>query len=135
MAAAGPAGNFSIALLAFAIMKAGIVAGYFVAPDRANFHSVIETAGGPNGLTTMLSVFLMLNVILGTFNLIPLPPLDGASVAMIFLPSDLRGRVRDFMSSGMMSMLGLVVAWRLFPEFTGPLFRLVLDALHPGQYF
>jgi len=132
MAAAGPAGNFALAIIAFVIIKAGIVAGYFIAPDRANFHTLIETAGGPNGVTTMLSVFLMLNVILGTFNLIPLPPLDGASVAMVFLPADLRARVREFMASGMMSMLGLLVAWRVFPVLTDPLFTLILAALHPS---
>ena len=132
MAAAGPAGNFALAIIAFIIIKAGIVAGYFVAPDRANFHTLIETAGGPSGVSTMLSVFLVLNVILGTFNLIPLPPLDGASVAMVFLPADLRARVREFMASGVMSMVGLVVAWRVFPSLTGPLFSLILAALHPS---
>jgi Zn-dependent protease len=93
---------------------------------------VIETAAGPNGVTTMLSAFLMLNVLLGTFNLLPLPPLDGASVAMIFLPPDLRSRVRDLTASGVTSMLGLVIAWRLFPVLSEPLFLFVLKLLHPS---
>jgi Zn-dependent protease len=132
MAAAGPAGNFGIAIVAFALMKAGLLAGYFVAPNAPNFDSVIETATGPNAVTTLLSVFLVLNVLLGTLNLIPLPPLDGASVATIFLPSDLRTKVRQFSANGMMSMIGLLVAWRVFPAMTGPLFDLILKLLHPS---
>ena len=132
MAAAGPAGNFGIAIIAFALMKAGLLAGYFVAPNAPSFDSVIETATGPNAITTLLSVFLVLNVLLGTLNLIPLPPLDGASVATIFLPPDLRTKVREFSANGMMSMIGLLVAWRVFPAMTGPLFDLILKLLHPS---
>lgn len=135
MAAAGPAGNFAIAIVAFLIIKAGLLTGYFVPPPQATYESLVETVSGPNGLTTMLSVFLMLNVLLGAFNLIPLPPLDGASVAEIFLPSDLRTRVRELTRNGMMSMLGLVVAWRVFPALTGPLFDLVLRLLHPSSNY
>ena len=37
MAAAGPAGNFAIALAALAILKFGLVTGWFLPPDRASF--------------------------------------------------------------------------------------------------
>jgi Zn-dependent protease len=77
----------------------------------------------------------MLNVILGTFNLLPLPPLDGASVASVFLPAALRQRLRQFESTGMMSLLGLVVAWRIFPFLMGPLFSSVLRILHPDAQY
>jgi hypothetical protein len=32
----------------------------------------------------------------------------------------------------MMSMVGLLVAWRVFPMFTGPLFSFLLALVHPG---
>ena len=131
MAAAGPAGNLLIAFVAFILIKVGLATGFFIAPPSASFELLITTPDGPNGITTLLSIFVMLNVLLGAFNLIPLPPLDGASVAMVFLPSDLRARVQEWTTTGMMSLLGLVVAWRVFPEVTGPLFRLVLKVLHP----
>jgi Zn-dependent protease len=133
MAAAGPAGNFMIAIGVFALLKAGLFAGVFVAPDFVNFSSLVETPSGPNAITTLLSVFLMLNVLLGTFNLLPLPPLDGASVATIFLPGPLRTRVEELTSSGIASMLGLVVAWQVFPLLTAPFFSMVLRVLHPGH--
>jgi len=131
MAAAGPAGNFLIAAAAFAMLKGGLAMGFFIAPETARFASMVETPAGPNVVTTMLSIFLMLNVLLGTFNMLPLPPLDGASVMSIFLPSTMRTRLRELTQSGMTSMLGLVVAWQIFPHMTGAFFSLVLWALHP----
>ena len=133
MAAAGPAGNFLIALIVVVIMKAGLGSEAFIAPARVDlaYDSVITTISGPTAITSILSVFLILNVILGTFNLLPLPPLDGASVASAFLPATVRQRLRQFESTGMMSLLGLVVAWRVFPFLLGPLFLFVLKVLHP----
>src|SRR5687767_7608162 len=100
MAAAGPAGNFMIAAVAFALIKAGLLAGFFTAPASANFSRVIVSAaaGDSNFVATLLSVLLMLNVLLGTFNLLPLPPLDGGSVFSIFLPEDLGRKLRDLQS-------------------------------------
>jgi Zn-dependent protease len=135
MAAAGPAGNFLIALTAFVALKAGLAMGFFIAPETARFSSVVETAAGPNVVTTMLSIFLMLNVLLGTFNMLPLPPLDGASVMSIFLPEAMRTRLRELTQTGMTSMLGLLVAWQVFPHITGPFFSLVLWALHPAASY
>jgi Zn-dependent protease len=131
MAAAGPAGNFAIALVAFVVLKVGLGAGWFMAPERANFTTLVETGAGPDGVTTMLSIFVMLNVLLGVFNLIPLPPLDGASVVSIFLPSGWRDKLRELTANGAMSMLGLLVAWQVFPGLVGPLFSAVLKLLHP----
>ena len=135
MAAAGPAGNFAIALVAFLALKAGLAMGWFVSPDSASFGSLVETPGGQTAVTSMLSVFLMLNVLLGTFNMLPLPPLDGYSVASIFAPQGLRERLRELTSSGMASLLGLVVAWRVFPLMTDPFFSIVLKLLHPDARY
>ena len=131
MAAAGPAGNFAIALIAFVVLKVGLGAGWFMAPERANFTTLVESGAGPTGVTAMLSIFVMLNVLLGVFNLIPLPPLDGASVVGIFLPPGLRDKMRELMANGAMSMIGLLVAWQVFPGLVDPLFSMVLKLLHP----
>jgi Zn-dependent protease len=135
MAAAGPAGNFGLAAIAFAVLKGGLMAGLFVSPERVTFSSLVESPGGPTVVTSMLSVFLMLNVLLGTFNLLPLPPLDGASVASIFVPARFRTQLRDMTMSGMTSVIGLLVAWQVFPLLTEPLFSGVLALLHPGAQY
>jgi Zn-dependent protease len=131
MAAAGPAGNFALAAIAFVLLKAGLVFGWFAAPSVAAYASVVEGPNGPSGLTTFLSVFLMLNVLLGTFNLLPLPPLDGGAILTALLPDGPRQQLRELTSSGAASLLGLVIAWKAFGYLTSPLFSLVLVALHP----
>jgi Zn-dependent protease len=137
MAAAGPAGNFMIAAAAFVLIKVGLAAGFFTAPPSANFSRIIASAaaGDADFVATMLSVLLMLNVLLGTFNLLPLPPLDGGSVFSIFLPEDLGRKLRELQSNGMFSIIGLLVAWRVFPYLTDPIFSTVLKLVHPGAFY
>jgi Zn-dependent protease len=136
MAAAGPLGNLLIAIAAFAAMRTGLGIGSFAAPDQVSFESIVEYAGGKSGfLPTLLSVLLVQNVFLGLFNLIPLPPLDGAAVLGLFLPERQAAAVRRLGANGMMSMVGLMVAWRVFPYITGPLFSLLLYIVHPGESY
>jgi Zn-dependent protease len=137
MAAAGPAGNFMIAAVALILIKVGLAAGIFVPPASANFSRVVASAaaGDGNFMATILSVFLMLNVILGVFNMLPLPPLDGGSVFSIFLPENMGRRLRDLQRNGSFSLVGLLVAWRVFPYLTDPIFTTVLKLVHPGAFY
>jgi Zn-dependent protease len=136
MAAAGPAGNFALALLALVVLRAGLALQWFYAPETVSLDSVVEmSAGGVSFLTTALSVILVLNVFLGCFNLLPLPSFDGAALLTIFLPDPQAARLRDMASNGMMSMLGLVVAWQIFDLVTDPLFSAVLRLVHPGESY
>ncbi|MFA4984687.1 MAG: site-2 protease family protein [Candidatus Omnitrophota bacterium] len=41
-----------------------------------------------SGFYTALSIVVRINIILGAFNLIPIPPLDGSRILMAFLPED-----------------------------------------------
>jgi Zn-dependent protease len=137
MAVAGPLGNLIIAALAFALLKVGLATGWFVAPDRVSFDSVVQLAGGdgPAFITSLLSVLLVMNVFLCVFNLLPLPPLDGAAVLNGILPSRHAQNLRKLSTNPMMSLLGLVVAWRVFPLMTGSLFTAILRLLHPLQSY
>jgi len=138
MAAAGPAGNFCIAVSSFLFLKAGLAWGYFVAPQRIGFSHLV--APGVHGdlagfLAQGLSMFLTLNLLLGTFNLIPLPPLDGAAVLGVILPEEKARAARRLAGSPQMSLIGLVVAWQLFPKVVVPLFHLLIRLLHPGVVY
>ena len=72
-----------------------------------------------------------MNVFLCVFNLLPLPPLDGAAVLNGFLPERHAVRLMDLQSNAMMSMVGLVIAWQVFPFVTDPLFVALLRLVHP----
>jgi hypothetical protein len=43
--------------------------------------------------------------------------------------------LRDLQQNGMFSMVGLLVAWRVFPYLTDPLFSTVLRLVHPGAAY
>jgi Zn-dependent protease len=133
MAAAGPAGNLSIALVAFVLIRIGLAAGWFFPPDSANYEHLVGSlaVGGRSFAGDLLSIFLTLNVFLCAFNLIPLPPLDGATVIGLVLPESTAVRVRELSHAPMFQMIGLVVAWRVFPMIVHPLFALILKAVHP----
>lgn len=132
MAAAGPAGNLAIAIAALLIIRAGLTIGWFIAPEHVNFDSIVEVAsGGTTFITTILSVLLVMNVFLCAFNLLPLPPLDGAAVLNGILPERYAVTLQEFQSNAMMSLLGMVVAWRVFPMISSPLFGLLLRLVHP----
>ena len=133
MAAAGPAANLVIAVMAFAIMKIGLTTGLFSSPaeGEVGFMSIV-VANQENlvGLSKLLSVFLMLNLILFIFNLFPFPPLDGSSVITLFMSDRLGYRYKQFMSQPAFAFLGLIIAWRLFPYVFVVVFRVVYTLLH-----
>lgn len=133
MAAAGPAGNLAIAIVALVLIKVGLASGWFIPPNSVSFeHLVAAPDAGRTFIGELLSIFLTLNVLLCAFNLIPLPPLDGASVIGLFVPESAAYRFREISRTPMFQLLGLVVAWKVFPFIVGPLFGLILKAVHPS---
>jgi Zn-dependent protease len=138
MALAGPAANLSLALAAGLAIRCGAALGSFAAPDHVDFSHVTESVtpvGVAAGAAVPLSLLFSLNLLLCVFNLLPLPPLDGSGV----LPVLLRGRVADgyaeLRAQPAMSLLGLVIAWRLFPSLYEPVQVLALNLLYPGVHY
>jgi len=138
MSLAGPGANFVLVILAALSIHAGLWMGIFEHPDSANFtHIVVAQAQGtPAGIATFLSVLFSLNLLLGVFNLLPLPPLDGFGAIGLLLKQDaavrfqqLGQRLRGF------SMIGLLIAWQLFNPIFDPIFTLALRALYPGYEY
>jgi Zn-dependent protease len=116
-------------------MKALLGAGYLVPPDRVSFSHMVEPATEMGslgaGIALLLSVALNLNVLLCLFNLIPLPPLDGAGVLQGLMPGTVGHGLSQVASNPMFMMLGLLVAWRVFDFVFPPAFLVVLGLLHP----
>lgn len=94
ISAAGPLANFTLAVLFAFVFK--VFTPYL--------------GGGVIGhnIQQMLSIGIWLNVLLGIFNLIPLPPLDGAKILGPFLPV----RFRQLLYS--MEPWGFLVIYFLF---------------------
>ncbi len=87
MSLAGPVSNFTMAIISGIIMRIGLQMGSFV-PAEFSFTQIVAVppgAGGvAGGIATVLSVMFSLNILLGAFNLIPFPPLDGYGILGLF---------------------------------------------------
>ena len=79
VAAAGPIMNFILAIL-FSIVYGLII--------KFNPSFLVTEAG--QIVINMLGSIITMNVGLGVFNLIPLPPLDGSKIIVAFLPKNMR---------------------------------------------
>lgn len=139
MSAAGPVANLILAIVAFVIIKAYLATGAFAAPSNVNSGGrlVVASPGVGDGsilhaLAFFLSVLLNLNLLLFLFNLIPLPPLDGAGVVQGLMPGTVGGLLRRLAANPALSLMGLFVAWRVFDLIHAPAFALLLKALYPG---
>jgi Zn-dependent protease len=103
---AGPASNFIVATSA-AILLAAIA---LVAPGgRPAVGSVLNGLIFSDSLLVPVSLFLYelmeINIVLGVFNLIPVPPLDGSHVLRHFLSENLR---RAYDTMGIFGLIALV---------------------------
>ncbi len=75
VAFAGPASNFALAIIFAMLLKTGIV---------------------PTASQGIVFMAVVINILLGVFNMIPIPPLDGSKILPSFLPVFLRVRYEMF---------------------------------------
>ena len=137
MALAGPLANVVLVLLATAGIYLGFFAGILSQPATARFTRVVAgTAPGfANGLAFFLSILFSLNLLLATFNLLPIPPLDGNTVVGLLLPEDGARRFARFSHNPTFALLGLLVGWKVFGYIFYPMFGWTLSLLYPGGHY
>jgi Zn-dependent protease len=114
VAAAGPITNFLVALLSALVLRGAVVLGGHAAPSPL-FNAVFEP------VVLMLAFSVYINLLLGIFNLIPLPPLDGGRVAVGILPDRLAQPLARIEPFGMIIIIVLVFFTPLFSYIIGPL--------------
>ena len=80
---------------------------------------------------TFLGILVVLNAILGAFNLLPVPPLDGASVLGLVLPPEAHQRFKDSIGSGGIGALLFLVVLLFFGRlFVVPIFNGIVALLY-----
>lgn len=134
MALAGPGANFALVLIAALSIRIGIGLHFFRMPHSATFTHIADAAvpGTAELLATFLSVLFVLNLVLGTFNLLPVPPLDGHTGITLLMGQETALRFLEWSRSGM-GMIGLLIAWIVYDKLFEHIFRFSLAALYPGS--
>ncbi len=134
MALAGPLANFAIVVATAIAIHLFILSGLLTAPESANFTRVVASQDGDRYaiLTVFLSILFSLNLLLGVFNLIPVPPLDGITALGVFLGRETALRIVEFTRNPTFSMVGILVAWKVIGSVFRPIFLTALNVLYPG---
>jgi Zn-dependent protease len=120
------------------LMRIGLAVGYFV-PSPASFGHIVGAAGESGvgeGIATVLSVLFSLNILLGIFNLIPIPPLDGYGVLGLFTTAAGAIRLQQFrVKLRTFAIIGLVVAWQVIDRFYPPVLAAGMRFVYLGYRY
>jgi len=95
---AGPAANFIAAAVFSVIFK---------------LISTNMTSANPNIFVMIIFYTIFINIALGFFNLIPLPPLDGSKILGAFLSDEAYYKFQQFERKGIFIFLGIIIISRL----------------------
>lgn len=104
VAAAGPGMNILLATLG--AIALGLYAGTLVAPPVGISEYVF---GG-------LQLFILINVFLALFNLLPIPPFDGSHIVEGMLPRSMAAQYAKLRNVGMLLFIALIAATWAFPD-------------------
>jgi Zn-dependent protease len=113
VALAGPAANFVVALVAAVALRIT--------------YPTVGTTFDVGFTLTLLYTLVAVNVMLGVFNLLPIPPLDGSTLLSIALPPSRQNIVAFLNQYGIFLVLGLLF---LAPNLLTPIFQAITEALY-----
>ena len=118
MSLAGPTANLIVVIASFVLLKIGLSAGVFQFSGNT-----ILVAGNPvesiwHPIANLVSILYFLNIILLVFNLIPLPPLDGAEGILLLFPENKADSIRQNLNT--IGIFGIFIAWLIFNKIAGP---------------
>ncbi len=129
VALAGPLSNFIVAWIAFLGL---LLLGWHAGRNGMGLLAV-QAIGSPVSamLAKVLASSLFVNLGLMAFNLLPITPLDGATVVEPFVPLRYQDAFTDMMRRGPMILIGLLVAEHLIgiPLISGWVFGIMNGVL------
>ncbi len=137
MSLAGPAANLILLIVACVGIRVGLEAGWFAVPDSvggewSRITIPASESAVPNSAAIFLSLLFVENLVLLLFNLIPLPPMDGAGALPLAVPAGIMRRFREAMAQPMVPFMSLAAAWMLFPKIFDAAFTPVINIVYSG---
>jgi Zn-dependent protease len=134
MSLAGPLANLAVVVVAGAAIHLGIALDLFYAPDSLGLSHIVASYrdGTLAGVATLLSIMFSLNILLFTFNLMPLPPLDGSGILPLLLSRERAIAYMDIIHGSHLSFIGLFIAWKAFDFVFDPVHLFFINLLYPG---
>ena len=104
VAAAGPASNLVMALIAAVAL--GLIAATLTTQPGAVLTWVL----------TGLNYFILINIFLALFNLLPIPPFDGSHIVQGLLPRSMAAQYAKLQQVGMFLLIALIAITWAFPD-------------------
>lgn len=101
-----------------AVAAAGPVTNFLLAGAGAAALGIVSGLGVPSALVTQgLFTFILINLFIGLFNLLPIPPFDGSHIVEGALPRRWAVAYEKLRPYGMLLFLGLIALAWAFPAF------------------
>ena len=126
----GPISNFVVAtgaLLILLVVKAASPAGQQIVFGTLTGSDFADSTSLLIPFCKLIFQVMVINILLGVFNLIPIPPLDGSHVLRHLLPA---GMLRIYDTAGTYALLLLVfLGGRFLARLINPVFALFTNAL------
>lgn len=136
VSAAGPISNFILMTIAFILIKVLLVTNVMQlnffntgGPFNIIVPSAAESSSYLLPISTILSVFLTLNILLGIFNLLPIPPLDGSHVLESLLPPALAEGYEQIRPYGFLLLIALMYLG-VFQYIINPVSQFIVSLLY-----
>ncbi len=125
---AGPLANFAAALAAGIAIRVLVESGV-IPPGSLNG---LSPHGLANGIGMVIWQLFFLNTLLFAFNLLPIPPLDGASALGLFMSERAAFRLQTTIRQPLVAMLGLPIIFVFGGRLVSPIISFLLSLLFIG---
>ncbi len=130
---AGPVTNFVLAFILGLIYSLMI---YLLKLTGHSINEIMTTAGIGNRvlevILTMVLFAIRINIFLGIFNFIPVPPLDGANILATFLPGD---AMYKYLSIGRFGFIIVFAFIYFIGRYIGPVIAFLMNIFTWPLYF
>ncbi len=109
-----------------AVASAGVLANFAIA---IIFGIIIRLSAGlslPDGFYFITSIIVLVNLALGIFNLVPIPPLDGSKILFSFLPPRAASFIMAYEQHSLILLLVFIV---FFSDYLAPILSFLFHLL------